>query len=168
MAQLVSSGLIEDVWRTIGASSSATIRKLQKQCGKEQEELTGFLLAFTSDLRPEALGLALYIHLVVVQAFRQSGGKFRRIRPGRIERTWQANCAFIDDLKVRGHTRSPFCLEPDLTKEPAVMQYVVDALCEEDEEPVELSTEEFWHILRVLKTVADCLHDASIASERAA
>jgi len=70
MAQLVSSALIEEMWRTIGASSSATIRKLQKQCGKEQEELTGFLLGFTSDLRPEGLGLALYIHLVVVQAFR--------------------------------------------------------------------------------------------------
>ena len=37
MAQLVSSALIEEMWRTIGASSSATIRKLQKQRGKEQE-----------------------------------------------------------------------------------------------------------------------------------
>ena len=80
-------------------------------------------------------------------------------------KTHLSNLAFIDDLKGRVHTRSPFRLETDLTTEPAVMQYVVDALCEEDEEPVELSTEEFWHILRVLKTVADCLHDASIASE---
>ena len=168
MVQLVSSALIEETWRTIGASSSATIRKLQKQCGKQQEELTGFLLGFTSDLGPEALGLALYIHLVVVQAFRQSGGKFRRIRPGRIERIWQANFAFIDDLKARGYTCSPFRLEPGLTTEPAVMQYVVDALSEEDEEPIDLSAEEFWHILHVLKTVADCLHDAGAANKRAA
>jgi hypothetical protein len=167
MVQLVSSALIEETWRAIGASSSATIRKLQKQCGKEQEQLTGFLLAFTSDLRPEALGFALYIHLVVAQAFRQCGGKFRRIRSGRIERTWQANFAFIDHLKTRGYTRTPFRLEPGLTTEPAIMEYVVDALTEEDGEPIDLSIEEFWHILHVLKTVSDCLHDASFASERA-
>ena len=41
------------------------------------------------------------------------------------------------------------------------MQYVIDALTEENEDdPVHLSDDDFWRILQVLKTVADCMHSA--------
>ena len=166
--QLVSAGLIDETWRAVGASSPAAIRQLQKQCGKDHEELTGFMLGFTSDLRPEALGLALYVHVVVSHAFRRSGTKFRRIRPGRIERTWAANSEFIDGLKTSGYSRTAIPNEALPSSEPAVLRYVIDALTEEGQDPVELSDGEFWHILRVLKTVVDCLHDAGIVQQSAA
>jgi hypothetical protein len=168
MTQLVSAALIDETWRAVGASSPATIRQLQKQCGKDHEELTGFMLGFTSDLRPEALGLVLYVHLVVTHAFRRCGAKFRRIRPGRIERTWATNLAFIDHLKSGGYPRAAIPTEAASSSEPAVLRYILDALTEDDDDPIELSDEEFWHILRVLKTVVDCLHDAGIVKESAA
>ena len=161
MEPLVSAQLVEDTWRAIGALSDDEIRRKQALCGKEQQELTGFVLAFTSDLPPEAFGLALYVHLVVIEAFRRSGARFRRLKPTRIETTWRENFGFIGDLKAAGHTRAPFQLRPELASEPAVMQYVIDALTEENEDdPVSLGEEDFWRIVQVLKTVADCMHSA--------
>lgn len=161
MEPLVSAQLVEDTWRAIGALSDDEIRRKQALCGKEQQELTGFVLAFTSDLPPEAFGLALYVHLVVIEAFRRSGARFRRLKPTRIETTWRENFGFVGDLKAAGHTRAPFQLRPELASEPAVMQYVIDALTEENEDdPVSLSEEDFWRIVQVLKTVADCMHSA--------
>ena len=41
------------------------------------------------------------------------------------------------------------------------MQYVIDALTEESEDdPVSLDEEDFWRIVQVMKTVADCMHSA--------
>jgi hypothetical protein len=161
MEPLVSAQLVEDTWRAVGAMSDNEIRRRQALCGKEQQELTGFVLAFTSELPPEALGLALYVHLVVIEAFRRSGAQFRKLKPTRIESTWRDNFGFINDLKTAGHRRAAFQLRPELASEPAVMQYVIDALTEESEDdPVSLSEDDFWRILQVLKTVADCMHSA--------
>ncbi len=161
MAPLVSAQVMEETWRAVGAMSDAEIRRKQGLCGKEQEELTGFVLAFTSELPSEALGLALYAHFVVIEAFRRSGARFRKLKPTKIENTWRDNFGFINDLKAAGHTYAPFQLKPELAPEPAVMQYVIDALTEENEDdPVSLSDDDFWRILQVLKTVADCMHFA--------
>jgi hypothetical protein len=161
MEPLVDAQLMEETWRAVGAMSDAEIRRRQGLCGKEQEELTSFVLAFTSELPPEALGLALYAHFVVIEAFRRTGVRFRKLKPARIETTWRENFGFINDLKATGYSRAPFQLKAELTSEPAVMQYVIDALTEDNEDdPVALTDDDFWRVLQVLKTVADCMHSA--------
>src|SRR5439155_25860999 len=115
--------LMEKTWRAVGAMSDAEIRQRQGLCGKEQQELTGFVLAYTSELPPEALGLALYAHFVVIEAFRRTGARFRKLKPTTI------------------------------ASEPAVMQYVIDALTEENEDDtVALTADDCWRIFQVLKT----------------
>ena len=161
MEPLVDAELMEETWRAVGAMSDAEIRRRQGLCGKEQEELTGFVLAYTSDLPSEALGLSLYAHFVVIEAFRRSGARFRKLKPTRIENTWKDNFGFVNDLKAAGYSRAPFQLKSELASEPAVMQYVIDALTEENEDdPIALADDDFWRILQVLKTVADCMHSA--------
>ncbi len=158
---LVDGQLMEETWRAVGTMPDAEIRRRQGLCGKEQEELTGFVLAYTSDLPPQALGVALYAHFVVIEAFRRSRAQFRKLKPTRIENTWKDNFGFINDLKAAGYSRAPFQLKSELASEPAVMQYVIDALTEDNEnDPVNLSDDDFWRILQVLKTVADCMHSA--------
>jgi hypothetical protein len=77
---------------------------------------------------------------------------------------WQENFIIINKLKAAGQTRASFTFPPNLSSEPAVLQYIVDALTEEDEtDPISMTDDEFWQILQVLKTVSDCMHDAARA-----
>ena len=161
MSALVSPQLMEETWHAAAVMPPNAALHRQELCGKEQPELTGFVIGFTSELPPDAVGLALYAYVVVMEAFRRTETRFRKIHPGKIERAWKDNFAFLNDLKHAGHTRLPFRLEADRSSEPAVLQYVIDALTEQDDEdPVDLAELDFWHILQVLKTVADCMHDA--------
>jgi hypothetical protein len=47
------------------------------------------------------------------------------------------------------------------------MTYILRALAEvsdDAEDPVQLSDDEFWHLVVVLKTFTDALHDASVSA----
>jgi hypothetical protein len=49
------------------------------------------------------------------------------------------------------------------------MQYVIDALTEQNEDdPIAIAEEDFWRILQVLKTVSDCMHFAQRSDGSAA
>lgn len=161
MAALISSELMEETWQSMAQMSGDQLQKRQALCGKEQEALTGFVFTFTSDLSPDAAGVALYAHLVLIEAFRRTKARFRTIKPAKIKQAWADNGAFIDELERAGHGREPFRLDADRYTEPAALQYAVDALTEADEEdPVDIDDDEVRIALRVLKTVVDCMHDA--------
>ena len=167
MPALISPELMEQTWRSVAEMPSQELRRRQDLCGEEQEHLSSFVLAFTSDLSPDAIGIALYVHLVVVEAFRRTKALFREIKPGTIERAWKDNFGFVNDLKQAGYGRQPFQLDPRQYSEPAALQYVVDALTETDEDdPVDLEDNDFWQVLQVLKTVVDCMHNAQGTHER--
>jgi hypothetical protein len=105
---LVSEALMDATWRRIATSSPAEALRLQKACGKEQEELSGFVIGFSSKLRREALELVVYLHVVISDAFRKSGAKFRKITPAKILRTWElANetLAPLEELGPRGSNK---------------------------------------------------------------
>lgn len=55
-------------------------------------------------------------------------------------------------------------MDPEIVSEPAIMEYILSALAEVPEDPdemLDLSDEEFWHLVLVLKTFTDALHEAS-------
>lgn len=102
------------------------------------------------------------MHLVVWQAFERSGVKVRRVKAGKIMQVWNHNFAVVNQLKAAGLGRSRFTFPSEMTSEPAVLQYIVDALTEQNEsDPIPMTDEEFWRILQVLKTYCDCMHDAA-------
>jgi hypothetical protein len=161
MQPLIDAALMDATWLSVGGASTGEIRRMQKQCSKDQAELTAFVMGFTSDLGHEALGLALYLHIVVAQAFHRSRAKFRKIKTGEVMRVWKDNFAVVNELKAEGHTRAPFVFPTSLTSEPAALQYVVDALTEHNEsDSISMTDDEFWRALQVLKTCCDCMHDA--------
>jgi hypothetical protein len=157
---LVSEALMEATWQRIGGGiSESAVLRLQQTCGAEQADLTGFVIGFSSNLDRHAVELLLYLHVVVCEAFRKSGAKFRTIKPAKILRTWESAKQLVDSL--REHGRSEAAQSAHTTSEPAVFRYIVDALTEDaDEDPVSLTDDEFWHIVSIMKTVSDCLHDA--------
>jgi hypothetical protein len=159
--QVVSPTQMEETWRSVAASSPEEIRKMQKASGTKQEELTAFVLAFLSGLSSEALGLALWVHLVVMQAFLRSGSRFKRVKPNKIERAWRENQTLCAELWSSAEDDPYGELAHREASEPAVVQYIIDAMTEvSPDDPIAISEEERRKAVQVLKTVSDCLHDA--------
>jgi hypothetical protein len=159
---VVSSVLMEQTWMSVGAASVAEFRRMQEQSRRAQEQLTAFVIAGTDAVCDDAMGLALYVYGVVLQAFIRSGSKLERVKPGAIDRAWADNAAFVAVLQAAGNTRAGFPVADLGVSEPAVLQYIVAAFTEiNPADPLEFSDADFWQILRVVKTAADCLHGAA-------
>ena len=156
----VSQDLVEATWKKAAAMNARTALAIQKNAGKLQPELTGFVLRWTQELRPDAIGLALYVTVVVFEMFRATGVKIRKATNKSVMAHWKCCVEQADHLETSGvepHTLLSLGLSTD---EPHVLQYVIDALTEDSEgDAVVLTAKEFWHLFATLKTVVDTLHD---------
>lgn len=160
-APVVSPELVDATWRRVATLSPSEALGVQQRSGKLQPEIVGFVIGFTSDLRPDAVGLALYVMLVVVELFRTAPvRKLVKVRDSTISRHWTANAGLVREARGRDpNPTSAATLARDVS-EPHVFHYVIEALTEENpDDPVALSADEAWHLIAVLKTVVDSLHD---------
>lgn len=124
-----------------------------------------FLIAWNSEQRSEVLGLGLYLALVILESFRRGPvRKIKRVKERRILRLLRENQDLIAGLPDSPEEGSATLMDPEVVSEPAIMEYIVSALAEAPEDPDEvlnLSDDEFWHLVLVLKTFTDALHEAS-------
>jgi hypothetical protein len=161
----VAPDVIERTWRSIAALDAPGILRLRKGSGKFQQDLMAFLIVWNSQQRREVAELAVYLGLVILEAFRRGPAKkIKRVNESRIIRLLRKNEEFIAGLSAAPEEASVMLADPEVVPEPAIMEYVVSALAEVSEDPeedVDLTTEEFWHLVLVLKTFADSLHEAS-------
>ena len=160
MTAFVGPELVERTWQRLGALPAPEMVKLQHQSGKLQPELVGFVLGFSSALSTEAVGLALYVMIVVLEMFRTASvKKMRKVNDAAIMRLWhESQKAVKESLDAPSGTDSLTVLLAG-SSEPAVLEYVFDALTDtEQEDPVALSAEELEHLLAILRTFVEALH----------
>jgi hypothetical protein len=156
----IPAEVVEATWRKIGAFAPAEMSALQSRSGQFQPELTGFVIGFTSDLRPDALGLALYAMVVVYEMFRVHHVKVGKARERVVIRQWEVAQDLTTRLREQGVKRDKL-LHADIdTSEPLAMRYVIEAFTEQaSEDPIDIRDDEFWHMVAVLKTVIETLHE---------
>ncbi len=162
MTAFVDQGVVERTWRRLGALPARDMLKLQRNAGKLQPELVGFVLGFTSDLRAEAAGLALYVMIVVLEMFRSASRKsMRKIDELAVMRLWrESQQAIAGSLNAPGGSDPLSALLAE-SSEPAVFEYVFDAFTDmEQEDPVALTDGELEQLLAVLRTFVEGLHHA--------
>jgi hypothetical protein len=151
--QLVSAETIEQTLEAFDSASPEEKIALQQRCGRFQEELTAFVVAYSGDLPDRERGLTLALLPLVMDAFRRSGAAFRKIRPGEIVHAWKASAGFARDLNVRAHSQAMV--------EPEVLLLVLDVLFESDPADMESDSAPF-EAARILKVAVDCLNRAGV------
>jgi hypothetical protein len=163
MTALVDQEVVERTWRRLGALPARDMLRLQRNAGKLQPELVGFVLGFTSDLLAEAAGLALYVMIVVLEMFRSASARsMRKLDELAVMRLWHES-----QQAVRASLEAPPGSDPLIalladSSEPAAFEYVFDAFTDmEQEDPVALTDEELEQLLAVLRTFVEGLHHAS-------
>lgn len=160
MTAFVDAALVEQTWQRLGALPPSEMLKLQRQCGKLQPDLTAFVLAFTSALSPEAVGLGLYVMIVVLAMFRDAcPGKQRKASERLILRIWRESEAAVTDSLDAPPGSDPLQQLLGTSSEPAILESVFDAFTDmEQEEPVALTREEVERLLAVMRTFIETLH----------
>jgi hypothetical protein len=162
---LVSEDLVEATWKKVAALEGKAALAIQKGCGKSQPELTGFFIGWMHDLPEEAAGLGLYVMVVVFEMFRATGAKLRKATEKSVMEHWRRSAELAARLEATGVEPCNLSAASFSTEEPYVSQYVIDALTDEaDDEPVNLTPQEFWHLFATLMTLVDTLHDMSAKS----
>lgn len=157
---LVSPDVAEQAWKRVGALDEAAALELQQRSGTFQPELVGFVLGFIHNLSPEAMGIALYATLVVFEMFQRAVPRIKKVKERTIVRLWHENRRAVDDLFASEFDEDLMTAFVSDSAEPAALQYVVDAMVDAQDDSDELEAEEVAHVLAVLKTVIDALHQA--------
>jgi len=158
----ISAELVTETWQRAGALSPGAAERLQRQAGRFQEQVVGFVIGSLAEDRPDVIGLGLYVMLVIVEMFRSAPGiRIRKVRAREISDRWAYNRKLSVKLAVRGRLDPAAPAVAELSTEPHVFRYLPEAIGEENQEdPVPLTNAEYWHLVAVLKTVLDTVHDA--------
>ncbi len=155
----ISEKFVEKTWQDVAGYSPDRASKEMQKMGKNQPDLLAFLMALTEDLDPEVRELAIYIAFVVYRIFEGSQNKIKKITSKGIMDCYEYNEDLMGRLEGAHEKFIDRIARIQISKQPYVMKYVVDALIEESEEGdgVELTDEDKGFLFLLLKTVVDLL-----------
>lgn len=163
--EAISEAMVEETWMEMVRLPPEEAQDQVQGVWKRQPELMQFLMELTEELSQGASELAFYLFFVVVRTFEKAYGEgVQEVMAEEILESFEANQDFMEKL---ARINEPFLeklMEPAFLDQPYVLKYVVDALLEasqNEEDPIELSEQEFGYLFLLLKTVIDSLHKAS-------
>ena len=156
----ISQELVDETWQAFAGFSPARARKETIKVNKNQPNLLAFMMEFTRDLDQEVQELAIYMFYVVCRMFQKNSKKsLKRISPEEILNCYEKTERFIESLEGTHERFFERIAKVQLSEQPYVMKYVVEALMEapEEEDPVILTEDDVGYLFLLFKTVVDLL-----------
>jgi hypothetical protein len=154
----LSKQFVEKTWQEVADFSPTRADKEMIAMGKSQPDLLAFLMAYTDDLPQEVKELAIYIAFVVYKMFLDSRGKISRISSREIMATYDENARFLKSLEEVHEKLIDRIANVEVSKQPYVMKYVLEALVEDtEEEGIDLTEEDIGILFMLIKTEIEVL-----------
>lgn len=156
--------LVEATWTEAATITDARAQTEMQQLGKKQPNLLAFVTTYLDGLRLEAVELGIYIFYVVYKTFQKAGrGKIKRVSAKRISDAYDRNEALLTKLHGAHDRFFEQIARTEISSQPFVMRYVVEALMESGETPddVVLTDDEIGLLFLVLKTVVEALGETA-------
>jgi hypothetical protein len=154
----LSEEFVEKTWRQVAEFAPDRADKEMTAMGKNQPDLLAFLMAYTDDLRQEVKELAIYIAFVVYKMFLDSSGKIPRISSNEIMVTYDENTRLIESLEGAHEKFIDRIAGVQVSKQPYVMKYVLEALMEDTEEDgIDLTKDDIGSLFTLFKTEIEVL-----------
>jgi len=162
--KIIEGNIVDTTWREVGSFSENQARQSMSKLGERQTELLSFVTTSMEELRPEAIELGIYIFFVIYRMFEKSTKvKFKRISAKKMISVFKSNEEMLSKLDIAHDKFIEKIGKIEISKQPFVMKYLVEAIMEADQDldPVFLSEGEIGSIFLILKTVVDVL-DATL------
>ena len=154
----LSEEFVEKTWQQIAAFTPDRANKEMIAMGKKQPDLLAFLMAYTDDLQQEVKELAIYVAFVVYKMFLDSSGKIPRISSREIMARYNENTRFIESLEGAHDKFIDRIASVQVSKQPYVMKYVLEALMEDaGEDGIDLTEEDIGSLFLLFKTEIEVL-----------
>lgn len=161
MMEPISEKLVEKTWQEVAGFSPQQANKEMQKMGKNQPELLAFLMAMTEDMEPDVKELAIYIAFVVYRMFESSRSRTKKLTSREIMSSYESNETLMGSLEDAHEKFIDRIAGMQSSKQPYVIEYVLDALFEEaedgDGDEVELTDEDRGFLFLLLKTEVDLL-----------
>jgi hypothetical protein len=155
---ILSEEFVEKTWQKVAEFTPERANKDMQAMGKNQPELLAFLMAYTDDLQQEAKELAIYIAFVVYKMFLDSSGKIPKISAKEIMSGYDENTRFVESLEGADEKFIDRIAGVQVSKQPYVMRYVLEALMEDAEEDgIDLTEEDIGTLFILFKTEIEVL-----------
>jgi hypothetical protein len=154
----LSEGFVEKTWQQVAEFTPDRANKEMIAMGKNQPDLLAFLMAYTDDLRQEVRELAIYIAFVVYKMFLDSCSQIPRISSKEIMDRYDENTRLIESLEGAHEKFIDRIASVQVSKQPYVMKYVLEALIEDAEEDgIDLTEEDIGSLFILFKTEIEVL-----------
>ncbi len=157
--ETIPEEFVEKTWQEAALLAPDRARKEMTRMSKDQPHLLAFLLESTDDLSPDAHELAVYLSFVVYQMFQGFNKKIRKISPDELMAAYKDTIDFFENLEGVHEKFIDRIVSIQVSTQPRVMKYVVEALMEEPEEgdSAVLTEEDKGSLFLILKTVVEVL-----------
>jgi hypothetical protein len=163
--ELIPEEIVEKTWQEVAGFSPIRANKEIKKIGNDQPELLAFVTASTEEMGQEVRELGIYMFFVVSRMFQKAQGKIKRISSEEIIKCHEHNESLLERLEGAHEKFLDRAARIQISKQPHVMKYVIDALMEEEgEDAVQLTDEDKGFLFVILKTVIDVLDQKGVKS----
>jgi hypothetical protein len=155
----ISEEIVEKTWQEAAGFSPVRANKEMMEIGNSQPELLAFVIESTEEMDQEAKELGVYMFFVIYRMFQRIQGKIKKISSEEIIKCHEHNVGLLERLEGAHEKFLDRVGSIQISRQPYVMKYVVEALMEVDEveEAVALTDEQKGVLFLLLKTVIDAL-----------
>ena len=160
----IPEGIVEKTWQEVAGFSPNRAKKEIMKVGNAQPDLLAFVTESSQELVQEVRELGIYMFLVVYRMFQKMQGKIKKISSDEIIKCYEHNETIMEGLEGAHDKFIDRIASLQTSKQPYVVNYVADALMEEDEgeDALELTEEQKGFLYLLLKTVIDALDQSGI------
>ena len=151
--------IVEKTWQEVAGFNPLKANKEMMKIGSNQPDLLAFIMELTGKSDQEVKELAIYMFFVVYRMFQKAKGKIKRISAKEISECYEYNASLMEKLEEAHEKFFDRAVSVQISRQPYVVKYVVDALMEEEEEEgdLTLNEEQKGLLYLLLKTVIDVL-----------
>lgn len=159
----IPEAIIERTWREFAGFDPDKAKKEMMRINNKQPELLAFVMESSRGMGREVSELAIYLFVVVYRMFQEAHGRIKKISSEEVIECYKKNEGLMEKLDGAHERFLDRISSLQSSKQPFVMNYVADALMDnEGEDATALTNEQKGFLFLLLKTVVDLLDEKGI------
>jgi len=160
----IPEAIVEKTWQEVAGFSPKKAKKELMKISNSQPDLLAFVTESSEEMGQEVRELAIFMFVVIYRMFQQAYGRIKKISSEEVFECYQHNKVLMERLEGADETFVDRIVSVQTSKQLYVMNYVVDALMEEDEgeDALIFTEEEKGSLFLILKTVIGVLDQKGI------